>query len=84
VENSTFPAGFFHLVQSRLTQLGHTVQMVRKPLPAPLGPENPIVDEFGNDDPRYDFQLKALRQVEKHGAASSRSRPAAANRRSPS
>jgi hypothetical protein len=36
-------------------------------LPKPLGPENPIVDEFGNDDPRYAFQLQALRQVEKHG-----------------
>src|SRR5207253_11215507 len=41
--------------------------IVRRPLPAPLGPENPIVDSFGNDALRYDFQLKALRQVEKHG-----------------
>lgn len=63
----TFPAGFVHLIQNELTAKGHRVSLIRKPLPAPLGPENPIVDEFGNDDPRYDFQLRALRQVEKHG-----------------
>lgn len=64
---ATFPAGFVHLVQSELTRAGHRVQVVKRPLPAPLGPETPIVDKFGNDDPRYDFQLKALHQVEKHG-----------------
>ena len=63
----TFPAGFVHLVNSELNRLGHKVILVRRPLPEPLGPENPIVDEFGNDDPRYDYQLKALRQVERHG-----------------
>jgi superfamily II DNA or RNA helicase len=64
---STFPAGFVHLVHGELVRAGHTVRLVKHPNPAPLGVENPIVDEFGNDDPRYDFQLKALRQVEKHG-----------------
>ncbi|SER26553.1 Superfamily II DNA or RNA helicase [Faunimonas pinastri] len=64
---ASFPAGFVHLVHSELTRRGHKVNLVRKPAPAPLGPENPIVDEFGNDDPRYDYQLKALRQVERHG-----------------
>jgi superfamily II DNA or RNA helicase len=64
----TFPAGFGYLVQQELTKIGHTVMPIVKPIATPLGPENPIVDEFGNDDPRYDYQMKALRQVEKHGA----------------
>ena len=64
---STFPAGFVHLVQSELRKQGYEVQLVRRPLPVPAGPENPIVDEFGNDDPRYDYQVEALRRVEKHG-----------------
>ncbi|RWI35405.1 DEAD/DEAH box helicase [Mesorhizobium sp.] len=63
----TFPAGFVHTVHAELTRLGHNVLLIRRPHVEPLGPENPIVDEFGNEDPRYDFQLKALRQVEKHG-----------------
>lgn len=68
VTNNTFPAGFVYLVQQELTRIGHTVHLVQRPHALPLGPENPIVDEFGNDDPRYDFQMKALRQVETHGA----------------
>ncbi|WP_062120483.1 DEAD/DEAH box helicase [Aureimonas sp. AU40] len=67
-ENGTFPAGFVNVVRANLVKAGRKVHLVRDPLPQPLGPESPIVDEFGNDDPRYDFQLKALRQVEKHGA----------------
>jgi superfamily II DNA or RNA helicase len=63
----TFPAGFVHMVHQILIQKGYEVQIIKHPFPAPLGVENPIVDEFGNDDPRYDFQLKALRAVEKHG-----------------
>ena len=64
---NTFPAGFVHLVHSELTRAGYSVHIVKRPAPAPLGPENPVVDEFGNDDPRYDFQERALHQVEKHG-----------------
>jgi superfamily II DNA or RNA helicase len=67
MRQASFPAGFVHLVHTELTRKGHKVQLVRKPLPLPLGPDNPIVDEFGNDDPRYDFQMKALRAVERHG-----------------
>ena len=63
----SFPAGFVHMVHATLIKAGYRVQIVKHPLPAPIGPENPIVDEFGNDDPRYDFQLRSLRQVEKHG-----------------
>lgn len=65
---NSFPAGFVYLVQEELTRVGHIVQVVAKPHATPLGPESPIVDAFGNDDPRYDYQLKALSQVEKHGA----------------
>jgi superfamily II DNA or RNA helicase len=65
--SKTFPAGFVYMVHGELTRLGHQVQLIRRPHAAPQGPENPIVDEFGNDDPRYDYQMKALRRVEKHG-----------------
>jgi superfamily II DNA or RNA helicase len=65
--SSSFPAGFAMLVHDELIRKGHQIQLIREPLPKPLGPENPIVDEFGNDDPRYAFQLQALHQVEKHG-----------------
>jgi superfamily II DNA or RNA helicase len=68
VGTDTFPAGFAYLVQQELTAIGHTVHMIQKPHALPLGPENPIVDGFGNADPRYDFQPQALAQVEKHGA----------------
>ncbi|MGV1754852.1 DEAD/DEAH box helicase [Agrobacterium sp. CG674] len=64
----TFPAGFAHLVKEELSKIGHYVSDITRPIATPLGPENPIVDEFGNDDPRYDYQMHALRQVEKHGA----------------
>jgi superfamily II DNA or RNA helicase len=63
----TFPAGFVHLVHGELTRAGYRVQIVKTPALLPLGPVDPIVDEHGNDDPRYDFQLRALHQVEKHG-----------------
>lgn len=68
IGDGTFPAGFTHTVSEELARAGHQVQIIQAPLPAPLGAENPIVDEFGNDDPRYDYQIQALRQVEKHGA----------------
>lgn len=68
VLSSTFPAGFTYVIQEELQKAGHTVQLVQHPLPSPLGPVSPIVDEFGNDNPDYDYQLQALRQVEKHGA----------------
>lgn len=63
----TFPAGFVHMVHATLVKEGYRVQIVKHPLPEALGPASPVVDEFGNDDSRYDFQLRALRQVEKHG-----------------
>jgi superfamily II DNA or RNA helicase len=64
---STFPAGFAPIIHDKLIAKGYRVQMIRAKFPEPLGPENPIVDEFGNDNPDYDFQLQSLRQIEKHG-----------------
>lgn len=63
----TFPAGFLHLVNSELTKKGYRPQIARKPLPAPLGERDPIVDKFGNNDPRYDYQMKVVDALLKHG-----------------
>lgn len=62
----TFPRGFVALMQSRLVKSGHKVQIARKPLPTPLGPTNPIVDDFG-EDPRYDYQPEVVRKLEQYG-----------------
>jgi superfamily II DNA or RNA helicase len=64
---ATFPAGFVHLVHDALTRKGFSVQIVKRKLPEPLGPINPIVDEHGNDDPRYEFQMRVVDQMLKHG-----------------
>lgn len=63
---ATFPAGFIHRVRSKLTQQGHTVHVVKKPLPEPLGPINPVVDTFP-EDPRYDYQMHVVERLLKHG-----------------
>lgn len=63
----SFPAGFVFLVNAELKRAGHQVHLIFKRHVEPQGPENPIVDAFGNGDPRYDYQMRALRQVEKHG-----------------
>ena len=62
----TFPRGFVALVQSRLTKLGHKVQVLKKPLPSPLGALYPVVDDFG-EDPRYDYQREVVRKLEQYG-----------------
>lgn len=58
-----FPAGFIRLVTKRLEAAGYKVMSVVKPAPAPGGPENPVVDSFG-DDPRYDYQPETVRRLE--------------------
>ncbi len=62
----SFPAGFLHFVTASLRRKGHEVRILRKPLPAPLGPENPVVDSFP-EDPRYDYQMEVVRRLVKHG-----------------
>lgn len=62
----TFPRGFVTLVYHALTKIGFRVQLVKKPLPAPLGPINPKVDEFP-EDPRYDYQPQVVDKLIAHG-----------------
>lgn len=62
----TFPRGFVSLVRVRLEKAGYKVKIVRQPLPAPLGPEFPVVDEFGEDS-RYDYQREVVDKLVRHG-----------------
>lgn len=66
-KQGTFPAGFASGVQAELMKRGYRVQTVKRKLPEALGVENPIVDAFGNDDPRYDYQMETVRQLLKRG-----------------
>jgi superfamily II DNA or RNA helicase len=61
-----FPVGFVDFVTAKLRTKGYSVKHVKKPLPAPLGPEEPKVDEFPHD-PRYDYQAETIRRLEKYG-----------------
>lgn len=61
----TFPTGLVRLVAQGLKKLGHDVQIVAKPAPEPLGPVNPVVDEFGYSE-RYDYQPLAVEQLVRH------------------
>lgn len=63
---ATFPRGFVDDVEAALSAKGYTVQRVCKPLPAPLGAENPKVDNFPPSE-RYDYQMETVRQLEKRG-----------------
>jgi superfamily II DNA or RNA helicase len=64
----TFPAGFVPVVRRELTRLGHDIQLVRKPLPAPLGPEIGTHDPLGYGfDPRYDYQPETVRRLLRFG-----------------
>ncbi len=62
-----FPAGFVPFMAANFHKAGYTVNLVRKPLPPPLGPENPKVDAFP-DDPRYSFQMDTVNRLLKHGS----------------
>lgn len=62
----TFPRGFVTYVYHALTKAGYRVQIVKKPYPEPLGPENPKVDEFP-EDPRYDYQMQVVDKLIRHG-----------------
>lgn len=62
----SFPAGFVHFVSAHLRRDGHEVRLVRKPLPLALGPENPVVDSFPEQE-KYDYQREVVRRLTKHG-----------------
>lgn len=64
--SGTFPRGFATYVFSALTKMGHRVQIVKKPYPAPLGPANPVVDAFP-EETRYDYQRQVVEKLERHG-----------------
>lgn len=65
--SGVFPAGFASLVRKELMAKGYQVQLVRKKLPQPLGPEKPVVDAFG-DDPRYDYQMETVERLLRYGS----------------
>ena len=58
----TFPRGFVDDVEAALTAKGYIVQRVSRELPEPLGALVPVVDKFG-EQPRYDFQMKTVREL---------------------
>lgn len=57
-----FPTGFVRLVTKKLEQAGYKVLVQSKPIPAPAGPENPVVSGFA-PDPRYDYQPETMRRL---------------------
>jgi superfamily II DNA or RNA helicase len=65
-DTATFPAGFVTRVYRAFKQKGREVRLVRKALPAPLGPVKPVVDAFP-EDPRYDYQPQVTDLVLRHG-----------------
>lgn len=65
-KTDSFPAGFCYRVKKKLREAGYHVQHVTKPLPEPLGPVNPRVDEFPLDG-QYSYQMETVRKLEKFG-----------------
>lgn len=65
-KTDTFPAGFLNYVYNFLVGRGITIQVVKKPLPKPNGPERPVVDSFGFD-PRYGYQMDTVDALLRHG-----------------
>jgi superfamily II DNA or RNA helicase len=63
----TFPAGFVRMVVQGLRKLGLTVNLRSLPVPEPLGPVNPVVDEFGYTE-RYDYQPETVETLVRHRA----------------
>jgi len=65
-----FPAGFVTTALAILQQRGFEAQILKKPLPAPLGPMpvqgNSLVDDFPAD-PNRDYQFDCVRVLERHG-----------------
>ena len=65
----TFSAGLVWLVKEKLERQfsNVTVRLIRKPLPEPLGDPNMIVDDFGNDDERYEYQPRTVNLLLENG-----------------
>lgn len=65
-KTASFPAGFVNFVVAHLKRKGYEIRLARKPLPEPLGPERPKVDEFGYTE-RYDYQPQTVDKLCKYG-----------------
>lgn len=67
---ATFPAGFVPLVVAQLQRAGYRVNLVKRPLPEPLGVSDARLAKVDNfpDDPRYSYQPEIVEKVVKHGA----------------
>lgn len=64
--SGVFPAGFVTRIYREFNKRGLKINLVRKPLPAPLGEENPKVDDFP-EDPRYDYQPQVVNLLKRYG-----------------
>lgn len=62
-----FPSGFVPAVIKGLRQLGYEVNSRRSKMPKPLGPKNPVVDNYPSDV-RYDFQYETVGRLIRHGS----------------
>ncbi|MDL2284448.1 DEAD/DEAH box helicase family protein [Oxalobacter sp. OttesenSCG-928-P03] len=65
-KSSTFPRGFVGMVSAGLQKAGYQVNIVKKPFPAPLGAERPVVDAFGESE-RYGYQYQVTDRLVRHG-----------------
>lgn len=66
--SGTFPAGFVPVVRRELIRRGYEVQVVRKPLPAPLGPDVSTLDPLGfGVSERYGYQPETVRRLLRFG-----------------
>lgn len=65
-KTQSFPAGFVQSVQSHLVKRGYRVQLIRKPLPVPLGKKGAKIDDFP-DDPNYDYQPETVETLIRRG-----------------
>lgn len=61
-----FPAGLVNMVSQKLVKLGYQVQVLKKPLPPPLGEERPNPGSYPYD-PRYEYQYQVSDALIRHG-----------------
>lgn len=68
-KSCTFPAGFVEALSKKYETEGYHVHLVRNRLPGALGPDYEIVKNVGgrSDDPRYDYQMEAVKSLERYG-----------------
>lgn len=63
--SQTFPSGFVGMVARGLKAFGSEVRVASNPIPPPLGPERPPMEDFGYTE-RYDYQPAAVDALVKH------------------